>query len=336
MKSLIIGDIHVKVSNLDVNAKLFDIIEELIKDKPKEIWNIILLGDVYDTKAIIRSEAQNFLINRLERLSKYNKYILTGNHDYENLNCINSAIEPLDLINRVCVVSHGEYDEHLNAIFMPYRHTNDEFIKELSNAINSSGGKCNNKTVVFCHQGFLGFDMGTGILDKTSVDPAILPKLKYIVGHYHAAQEKDNINYLGTPFSHSFGEANQNKQIAILDHDTGILEYIPMNDKLPQHYKLIYNKDGVYPYKIKDGDFVEILVDCGENDVTILTKDVVAESLGKVNCNVRVKYNILNSEKNIRLNENLAHEQMLKQYLDLKGRPDLFNKGLEVLKNAIL
>ena len=49
--------------------------------------------------------------------------------------------------------------------------------------------------------------------------------------------------YLGTPFSHSFGESNQKKMISVLDIEENKLDLIPT--QLPQHRTLELNCDDV-------------------------------------------------------------------------------------------
>jgi hypothetical protein len=61
----------------------------------------------------------------------------------------------------------------------------------------------------------------------------------FISGHYHKMQSKGNILYLGTPFSHSFAESNQDKQIMAIDTNT--LEYKLYSTKFPKHITLEYN-----------------------------------------------------------------------------------------------
>ena len=106
IKQLVIGDVHLKQNNLDVAEQLFKLIDEsLLKHYPDKL---VFLGDIYDTKAIIRSEAQNFLIEKLLAIqSKYPKMpiiIIVGNHDLEHLATNENALRPLDLIQNVKVV----------------------------------------------------------------------------------------------------------------------------------------------------------------------------------------------------------------------------------------
>jgi DNA repair exonuclease SbcCD nuclease subunit len=50
---------------------------------------------------------------------------------------------------------------------------------------------------------------------------------KIITGHYHTAQEKDNVLYIGSPIPMDFNNANEmDHGFGILDTDTGEIEYV--------------------------------------------------------------------------------------------------------------
>ncbi len=343
-KSLVIGDTHFKVTNLDTAEKLFILINEFISSAL--ITDLIFLGDIYDTKAIIRSEVQNFLIDKLSELTnkfqKLNIHILVGNHDFENFQCKNSALSPLKLISRVNVYDKEVViDRGLKCAFIPFRLTNDEFIDNVS-AI----GRLNDPNIktIFCHQGLSGFDLGSGMIDIHGVDTSLLSnRFSYIIGHYHAPQDKGNFCYLGTPFSHSFGESNQDKRVYVhsVNSDSGVM--YSTKSQLPQHYKLGFSaKDNSWfesslPFLegIKDGDFVEVTVSC-ESDKVKEYDQLKISSMFSSSINLRIKYDIIDTSKTIRLQEGISFEQMLKKYLDGKGKSNLFEDGLKFLKDAVL
>ena len=341
-KSLVIGDTHFKITNLDTAEKLFELINEFISNDG--VTDLIFLGDVYDTKAIIRSEVQNFLIDKLTELTRKYKnldvHIVVGNHDFENFQCKNSALAPLKLINKVNVYDKEVVvNKELRCAFIPFRLTNEEFIKDVESLIPLK----DSVNFIFCHQGLSGFDLGSGMIDVHGVDTSSLPdnKFFYIIGHYHAPQDKGNFCYLGTPFSHSFGEANQEKRVYVHYENVGTM-YVTTT-KLPQHYKLNYSaklntwfeSSIKFIDKIKDGDIVEVTVSCASDEVK--TYDLLkVSSMFSAAINLRVKYEIIDTSKTIRLQEGISFEQMLKTYLDGKDRSNLFDEGLKFLKDAIL
>ncbi len=110
MKYLIVGDIHTTNERLPQVDKLFDIIEEF--NLP-----IILLGDIFDTKDIIRGKCLNLIYRRLKQ-SKLQFTILVGNHDLLNLETSENSLETLKELPNVLVVDRPWGDSIFT--FFPY------------------------------------------------------------------------------------------------------------------------------------------------------------------------------------------------------------------------
>jgi len=219
-KLTIIGDPHVKNKNLDQITKLFDVIEEL--GNPT-----LLTGDVFDTKEVIRGKCLNLVYERLSN-SKLHFIILVGNHDYFNLECEDHSLRVFENLENVTIVDklHEEFGCH----FIPYMHDQDKLKKVLKTIPKDS--------VLFGHLDVVSFDYGNGYLSEAGLALKDLKKFKKVIsGHYHKYQEKDNLTYIGTPFSHSFGESNQDKFIGIFDTITYEVELI----KTPFLIRVIYS-----------------------------------------------------------------------------------------------
>ncbi len=339
----VIGDLHLQPSNLEIAGKLFDFIENDVKFKDSD--HLILLGDVYNTKAIIRSEAQNFLFKYLAN-TRYKKIsIIVGNHDYENLECQKSSLDPLQYLSKVNLYNDQKiYFDHsceTKLAFIPYIHDNDLFLKLLED----NKEQLKHISYIFCHQGFKGFDLGGGILDDSGVDANLLPNNDlntFIVGHYHKPQSLKNIIYLGTPYSHSFGEANQEKKVLLINGHS--INHIQTN--LPQHFQVKYysetNKFFLYPNEklvinsIKPEDYISIIVYCKKNEQIKFGKEFFEGVFG-FRCNsLKIRYDFTDNEQMIRIDESIGIENMLSKYLSLNKKEYLFNKGMEYLKDANL
>lgn len=214
MKVTLVGDPHAKPDNLDRISQLFDLIERL--GNPT-----VLLGDLLDTKELIRSRCFNLIWERIKN-SKLHFYVLVGNHDWHNLDCRDHSLQPLKELPNVTLVDqpHSEKLGSRKALFLPYYHDLDAFRKDLRRLSKDVG-------LFFLHQGVTGFDYGNGFIAENEVDPSELPSKGTVVsGHFHKYQRSGNFMYLGTPFSHSFGESNQEKYLGILDTETGEVELI--------------------------------------------------------------------------------------------------------------
>ena len=156
----------------------------------------------------------NLLYNRLKN-SALQHIIIVGNHDWFNLECKEHSLEVLKTLSNVIVVDKPMVID--NMWFFPYIHDKqrikDEFehIKEIST----------DEKILLGHFDITLFDYGNGHVCSDGLD---LQDFKYfplvISGHFHKYQKHENVVYLGTPYSHSFGESNQIKYLGILNSET--------------------------------------------------------------------------------------------------------------------
>ena len=225
-KYIVVGDPHCTHKSLDKIDKLFDIIEE----RPEDV--VIWLGDFLDTKEVIRGKCLNLLNKRFTNSEKQH-IIIIGNHDYFNLDCEEHSLEVFKAFHPHIVVvdkvmkSNGMW-------FVPYMHDQEKLKGEL-NAIT-------NNEIIFGHFDIIGFDYGNGHVADRGLRHSDFKRFKRVIsGHYHKYQERDNLVYLGTPFSHSFGESGQTKYIASYDTKSNELELIPT--PFEQHYTWEINCD---------------------------------------------------------------------------------------------
>lgn len=203
----IIGDPHVTNKNLDKIGRLFDIIEEF--GNPT-----IILGDLFDTKEVIRGKALNYVLERLKS-SKVNYAILVGNHDWFNLDCQDHSLQALKGLPNVQIVDRPQSLLGLNVTGIPYIHDRAKFQEALRDTHD----------VVFVHQGFSKFDYGNGHIAENECELEDIAHIGTVIsGHFHKYQQQGNLTYLGTPFSHSFGETDQEKYIGVFDTETKQME----------------------------------------------------------------------------------------------------------------
>lgn len=242
MKLTIVGDPHIKNKNLEQANELFDLIESY--GNP-----VVLLGDLLDTKEVIRGKSLNLLYKRLQR-SKLNFTILIGNHDYFNLECQDHSLKVLESLPNVELVD--DVVNKYGIYFIPYRHGSDNTLELLNRIPDNS--------IVFGHMDVISFDYGNGYISDSGLSIEDLSRFKKVIsGHYHKPQSKDNLTYLGTPFSHSFGESNQDKYIGIFDTELHVLELI--ETPFPKHITKEINCDEDSSMEIyKDKDHVRLIL----------------------------------------------------------------------------
>lgn len=203
-----VGDPHITPKSLDKGTKLFMQVEAL--GKPT-IW----MGDLLDTKEVIRGKCLNLFYDYFKS-SKLQHIVLVGNHDWFNLECLDHSLKPLSSLPNVRIIDKIEKHPTLPFIFFPYIHDKSILKAKLAELSDPN-------LIAFGHFDVSGFDYGNGHLceDGIITHEDFSGFKRVISGHFHKLQQTGNFTYIGTPFSHSFGEANQDKVIGtyILDED---------------------------------------------------------------------------------------------------------------------
>lgn len=223
---LVIGDPQGQKSNKDKLTKLFEITES--HNLP-----IIWLGDLLEHRGMIQAEILNLYYNYFKK-SRLHHYIIVGNHDMLGVSLEGNALESLKSLKNVWVIDIPTFIGK-NILAVPYYRDPTKFLE----SINIISGT----PYIFCHQGVKEFTIDSGYTEDEAVNLADLKQFKMVVcGHYHAPKEIDNVVYMGSPFSHSFGESNQEKRIGIFNSETGQMKYIATD--FPQHISYDVNLNG--------------------------------------------------------------------------------------------
>jgi DNA repair exonuclease SbcCD nuclease subunit len=179
---------------------------------------LIVAGDLHDTKANIRGECMNAMINTIA-LADMQPYILVGNHDKLNEK---SEANSLNFLGGLAViVDKPQFHPTLNINFIPYQHDLRYFIPA-EGAVN------------IVHQGLLGSNSGEYIQDKTAVDFGEVSGHRIISGHYHTRQTINlprggKWDFIGNPYTLNFAEANDPKKGFQVLYNDGSLEFVPTN-----------------------------------------------------------------------------------------------------------
>ena len=287
---LVIGDLHLKLSNLETAGLFFDFVDETIKNE--KVKTVIFLGDAYDGKAIIHADVQTFFIEKIKRLSACKIYIIIGNHDFSSTNLGNSSLTPLDLFENVTTVSECFVDG--KCAMIAYGKPSDI---EATLQRPEIRGK-----LVFGHFAVNGFMYGPKIVDD-GVDPKFLTG-PAILGHIHTPCDKGSICYLGSPWSHSFGEANQNKRLLLIS-DNGN-KMIEMGDRLPRHVTFKWDGDSSSK-SARQSDFCRVV------DVPLTCRDEAKKTFEGFN----VSFEFLPELNNdVRIDATKSYDVILKEYID--------------------
>lgn len=230
--AVLLSDAHFTVSTLELASQALR--AGLHKAEELNV-PLVIAGDTLDSKAVIRGEVANRLIEIFKEM-KYSQrcLMLVGNHDLlseksdeHSLNFLRPYVE---------IVQKPVYDRQLESWLVPYHSNPVELFMFLRD-------QCSPGQRIICHQGVQGAAMGHYVVDKTSLPRESFADFRVISGHYHKAQDikcgrprrgaVGLFTYIGNPYTLSFAEAGDpSKGYAVL-MDDGLLERIPLN--LRQH-----------------------------------------------------------------------------------------------------
>lgn len=221
--AVLISDVHYNINTL----KLADAAMRMAINKANELnVPLIVAGDLHDTKANMRGECVNAMIETF-KLCKNKPYILVGNHDKINEKSEEHSLNFLDAY--ATVVNRFRYPKSHSTVWRfalaCYHHN----IEELRRYIKNHSGR-----IIIMHQGLIGSDGGEYIQDKTALNPQDVAGKRIISGHYHRRQTIQlpcggTWDYIGNPYTLGFGEATDPpKGFQILMSD-GSLEFVPTN-----------------------------------------------------------------------------------------------------------
>lgn len=192
------------------------------------IDTIIHIGDFFDKRKNINISTLNQISGILEKLSKYETFLVVGNHDvyYNNKNTVNSVSEILEQnqyfndsnLHVFTNPTHVEVKGH-NLLMLPWM--NKENIEVSLKTISKSTSK-----FAFGHLEVNGFELHHGVFCSGKLEKSLFTKFDRVFsGHFHKQSQIGNIHYIGTPYTLSWGEYGNSVGFQVLDLDTGEVEF---------------------------------------------------------------------------------------------------------------
>jgi DNA repair exonuclease SbcCD nuclease subunit len=211
---LIIGDAHLKVSNLDNGRKFLRWLQEVVETKKPD--TVVCLGDFFDGHSVLRAEI----------MAEYRKFIdfaccdkklpyfhVLGNHEFYRPNdSTYHALQALKGVypNFTVIDSPVDID---NLTFVPYCPLATSFPTKT-------------QEIVFAHQSFVGADFTHGYRPVEGVGADTVDAEKIISGHIHRRQDVGKVFFPGSPFAQGVDDADQNKGVFLFDPATYALEFV--------------------------------------------------------------------------------------------------------------
>lgn len=289
--AVLISDIHFTPSTLELASQ--SLLKAQYKAKILDI-PLIIAGDTLDSKAIVRAECMNKLLQMFAVTDAPKTYILVGNHDLCNekgtehsLNFLNHRHPKLKVVdNSQAIVLNGQL-----VMLIPYQSDSRNFKAILYDE--------DTPDIVICHQGIQGAWMGHYVQDKTSLPPETFDGLRVISGHYHRAQtikcgDTGLFSYIGNPYTLSFAEAEDGPKGYQILMDDGTLEFVSLD--LRRHIVIEADLDRwreIEPQDPKNPLWIKITGNA--LDLHALKKEDVAKVVGHSNFKLDKLYTVNSS-----------------------------------------
>lgn len=229
--AVLISDLHFTVKTLDEASEALISAFELAAEKGVPL---VIGGDTLDTKAVMRAECVNALLDIFQTYSgQVDVHLNIGNHDLINEKCYADFECSLRFLEPFCKTLGSGYVQlkGLKVYMMPYSSSAAEVLEVLDTR--------NHTKTIIAHTGVRTAYMGHYLRDSSSLEPSAFKDFRVISGHYHRAQDivcgpisYGNIglfSYIGSPYTVSFAEANDGPKGVQILYDNGHLELIPLN-----------------------------------------------------------------------------------------------------------
>jgi DNA repair exonuclease SbcCD nuclease subunit len=132
------------------------------------------------------------------------------------------------------VVDLGEGKPVVVLVAYPAKH------EELSGWLNEVAGKLSDrKTLLLGHFQVAGSRLSNGQL-AAGVSPEVVSEFTLaLLGHVHKPQQvRQGCFYVGSPFQQNFGEAGEEKRVALLDLETLQLDWLKLPSRYPVYKKV--------------------------------------------------------------------------------------------------
>lgn len=279
--AVLISDVHYNLQTLEVADKAMN----LAIDRANELdLPLIVCGDLHDTKANMRAECVNAMINTFDRL-RMKATIIVGNHckvsEKSKEHSLNFLREHVNFIvnepRKFSVeLDSGEYDLGYH---IPYYHDANELRAYLKTLPKGSQ--------LIMHQGLTSSNSGDYIQDKSAINPQDVAGFRVISGHYHTRQaiqlpDGGVWDYVGNPYTLTYGEANDPPKGFQVLYSDGSLEFVPTN--LRKHaiieHDILRPDTATIPINVSPGDLIWVKLSGPSDLLSAYEKHDVSDIFG--------------------------------------------------------
>lgn len=321
MKTLLVGDPHIKINNITESEKLIDFVAEIAKKQ--KVDQIVFLGDLFHTHAIKRLEVENFWQKSFDKLDTLNLevIVLVGNHDIIGSKELGLSINSLNVFknDRAKRIIVDTPMIHNNIAYVPYTHEAEDFIKK-ANDLYESGAR-----LLIAHQTFQGAAYENNFYAPDGIDASKISFQNIIAGHIHKSQTIGKVWYPGTPKWDTTSDANEDKGIWVINHD----DLGCVNET--KFYSTSKVVTPIYKYVVNEGEAMPRLDENAKNHIELVGSSAWIKQISKkiknkasIKAKTTDRKTVSSVESNIKLedlidNFQFAPQVTKKQVLDYIG-----------------
>lgn len=327
--AVLVSDIHYSLNTLELaDASLRQAIDKANRLRVP----LIIAGDLHDSKANLRGECVNALVETF-KLAYQPPYVMIGNHDLINEKSDTHALNFLQ--HQARIIDKPVYLPKLKLHLVPYQSNPAALYTYLQ---METLDKPTANTFIF-HQGLKDSNMGDYIQDRSAVEKQAFYGRRVVSGHYHARQTIDlegggTWDYIGNPYTLTFGEAKDpDKGFRVLSDD-GSLEFIPTN--LRKHVVVEFTTLELENFRcgvmMNPGDLLWVKIRGPKSNILNLRRSKVDDILGLEDVSYRLEF-LPDPETDTPIVEQDTGK-LLDGILDLQPNPDRLKKLWRRLEEA--
>ncbi|KAG7352086.1 SMC domain containing protein [Nitzschia inconspicua] len=267
-KWIVFTDLHCSPSTLNTSLQVLDVVHETAMQHNA---GILFLGDFWHHRGILRVDCLNAVLKSLESW-RVPLVMIPGNHDQVTLGGHDHGLTPLANAYRVRTTDGDNDDTVAGPLILSYPtvfrkglfvpHIRDTATME--SVLQSQLAQ--DATALFVHAEVKGALMNDLLISTHGIPPSSFPSHKSIYsGHFHkphivqssfsrdgAETSTVSVEYLGSPYEVSLAEAEQDKQLVLLDQNWQCEQRIPLN--LGRKHFKISSWEDLLQLRMTDGE----------------------------------------------------------------------------------
>lgn len=276
--AVIINDVHYNLNTLEVADNAMN--QAIDKANSLDI-PLIVAGDIHDSKANLRAECVNRMLETFAKLT-VDCFIIVGNHDLINEKSEDHSLNFLDHFKEKVHVVNIIWNVFERVWLVPYCSNPTDlrkFLKDRQELLDMKQG-----VTLVMHQGLTSSNSGEYIQDKSAINPEDVAGMRVISGHYHTRQDIELPDgglwsYTGNPYTLNFAESRDPEKGYHVLMDDGTLEFIPTNLRKHIVVEISISNNGLGAFtmpNIKEKDIVWVKVTGSKENLSKMTKDNIA------------------------------------------------------------